>query len=211
MPFVFSGEDRKKKSGIFRRPENIDKKDSKMVNVIKNAFAPFSSGKAMKGSISYVALEVAVSKLLRKVMGMDNKSWTELCVVHALTLPILGGVGAALNGSDVQPTRGYGAKKSAIHIKEGAKTVPALFTAQYCYNTYCHGLGLHFWSVKDALVMATAKILSRPIAAKLYSKSKFFQNAFDSIQLLHECQALQSNLRRSSAIQSRYESVRVLN
>ncbi len=207
MPFVFSGENRKKKSGIFRRPESVEKKDSKIMNVFKNAVSPFSSGKALKGSVSYVALEVAVSKLLRKVMGMDNKSWTELCVVHALTLPILGGVGAMLSNNDGRPTRGYGAKKMAIHIKEGAKTVPALFTAQYVYNTYCHGLGLHFWSVKDALVMATAKILSRPIAAKLYAKSKFFQNAFDAIQLLHESQALQSNLRRSSAIKSRYDLV----
>ena len=208
MPFVFSGEDRKKKSGVFRRPASIEKKDSKVMNIFKNLAAPFSSGKAIKGSISYVALEVLVSKLLRKIMQMDNKSWTELSVVHALTLPILGGVGAAFNGDDNRPTRGYGAKKMATHVKEGAKTVPALFTAQYVYNTYCHGLGLHFWSVKDALVMATAKILTRPIASKLYRKSKFFQNAFDAVQLMHESQALQSNLRRSTAIKSRYDVAR---
>ena len=80
MPFVFSGEDRKKKSGVFRRPASIEKKDSKVMNIFKNLAAPFSSGKAIKGSISYVALEVLVSKLLRKIMQMDNKSWTELSV-----------------------------------------------------------------------------------------------------------------------------------
>jgi len=73
MPFVFSGEDRKKKSGVFRRPASIEKKDSKVMNIFKNLAAPFSSGKAIKGSISYVALEVLVSKLLRKIMQMDNK------------------------------------------------------------------------------------------------------------------------------------------
>jgi len=205
MPFVFSGEDRKKKSGVFRKAESTDKKDSKTMNIFKNLVSPFSSGKALKGSLTYVGLEVAVSKLLRKVMGMDNKSWTELTCVHAMTLPLLGGVGAMFNGSDTTPTIGYGAKKMQNHVKEGAKTVPALFTAQYCYNTYCHGLGLHFWTVKDALIMATAKILTRPIASKLYKQSKFFQNAFDAVQLMHESQALQSNLRRSSAIKSRYD------
>ena len=205
MPFVFSGEDRKKKSGIFRRPDSINKKDSKASNIFKNMVAPFSSGKALKGSASYVALEVVVSKLLRKIMGMADKTWTELTVVHAMTLPLLGGVGAAFSADDVQPVRGYGAKKMQTHVKEGAKSVPALFTAQYCYNTYCHGLGLHFWTAKDALVMATAKILTRPIAAKLYKKSKFFQNAFDSIQLMQESQAYISNLRRSNKIRSRYD------
>ena len=84
MPFVFSGEDRKKKSGVFRRPASIEKKDSKVMNIFKNMASPFSSGKAIKGSMSYVALEVLVSKLLRKIMQME--SWTELSVVHAFDL-----------------------------------------------------------------------------------------------------------------------------
>ena len=179
MPFVFSGEDRKKKSGVFRRPASIEKKDSKVMNIFKNMASPFSSGKAIKGSISYVALEVLVSKLLRKIMQMDNKSWAELSVVHALTLPILGGVGAAFNGNDNQPTRGYGAKKMATHVKEGAKTVPALFTAQYVYNTYCHGLGLHFWSVKDALVNGCRQDTDSP----------------DRVEALQEKQVLPERLR----------------
>jgi len=205
MPFAFSGNDRKKKSGILRRPETVPKDASKAMNVLKNMFVPFTSGKALKGSVSFIALEVAVAKLLRKIMKMDSKSYTELAIVHGLTLPILGGIGAAFNGKAAQPVRGYGAKKMAIHIKEGAKTVPALFTAQYCYNTYCHGLGLHFWTIKDALIMAASKILTRPIAAKLYQKSKFFQNAFDAVQLLHESQGSVSNLGRNPDAVSRYE------
>ena len=202
MPFALSGADRKKKSGVFRSTKEYkDKKQSKFSNVFKNAVAPFASGKAFKGSAVYVALEVIVAKILRRILKVGDKTFAELAIVHALSLPLLGGVTAAFNQAD-RGTIPYGAKKVGNHIKEGAKSVPALFLAQYTYDSYCHGIGLRFWAARDALVMAVAKILTRPIASKLYKKSKFMQNAFDSVQLMQESQQIVSNLSRSTGAKS---------
>ena len=116
MPFVLSGADRKSKSGVFRPTKaHKDSKQSKFSNVFKNAVAPFSSGKIIKGSVTYIALEVIVAKILRKIMKVGDKTITELAVVHALSLPLLGGMSAAFN-QDNRPSHPYGAKKIGSHI-----------------------------------------------------------------------------------------------
>ena len=203
MPFALSGVDRKK-SGVFRSLQGGDPTKQKIMNVFKNVAAPFSTGSMLKGSVAYVALEVAVAKVLRKILKVDNKTYTELACVHAMTLPLLGGMSAMFANKDSLFTP-YGTKKIAAHIKEGAKSLPALFTAQYVYDSYCHGIGLRFWTAKEALIMAVAKIMTRPIAAKLYGSAKIAQNAFDSVALLHTAQGYQSNLARKVAIKSRYD------
>ena len=196
MPFLMSGKDQEGKSGFVRRSDRQKDDDSqKMSNIFKNAIRPISSGPQIKGTLTYVALEVAVSKLLRTIMKADNKTVTELAVVHSISLGLMGGTGAALNnpGETVLP---YGEKSSRRQIMQGAKGIPALYLAQYIYQTFFNGFSMTFWSVKDALIMAAAKILTRPIAAKLYGKNKFLQNSLDAQQFLEWNQNMFSNLRR---------------
>jgi hypothetical protein len=195
MPFAASGKDREGKSGIFRRAKNSPKEANKVSNVFKNAILPLSTGTMIKGSAVYVALEVAVSKILRMVMGADNKGFIELAVVHTMSLAIMGGVGASMQSTDefLVP---YGEKKVSQHIKQGMKGVPALFLANYIYNTFFYGFYQGSFSTKNLLIMAAAKILTRPIASKVYPMSKFTQNALDSQQLLETAQAAASNFKR---------------
>ena len=197
MPFAASGVDREGKSGIFRRPKSWDKKDQKIGSIFKNALAPVNPKKmkVLQGSIIYVALEVAVSKLLRTIMKADNKTIGELAAVHTVSIGLMGGTGAAINnpGETVVP---YGTKSVKQHIKQGAKGIPALFIAQYIYNTFFYGFTLSHFTMKDALIMAAAKVLTRPIASKLYPKVKFIQNGLDAQQLLEEAQVRGSNFRR---------------
>ena len=204
MPFRFSGKDKGQKgeSGIFRRNKKETKEaNSSFKNVFKNAFGPFSGGKQLKGSISHVALEVAVTKILRKVMKADSKSLIDLAIIHTISLPLLGGLSAAL--SSANKTNGYGAKKMSAHVKEGLKQVPAVYLAQFIYNIYCHGFETNFMTMKDALIMAAGKLLTRPIAAQLYKRNKFMQNAFDSVALIQQLQ--QSNSNFSKVAESRYD------
>ena len=195
MPFAASGRDRLGKSGIFRRPANQPKEENKFSNVFKNAILPLSSGPMLKGSLTYVALEVVVSKVLRRISGAANKGVLELAVIHTMSLALMGGVGASMTtpGETLVP---YGDHRIRQHIKQGMKGVPALFLANYIYNTFFYGFLFGGFSMRDAMITAAAKILTRPIASKIYPRGKFFQNAFDAQQLMEEAQMMGSNFSR---------------
>ena len=195
MPFAASGEDRKGRSGIFRRPAKDPKEDSKLSNVFKNAIIPLSSGPMLKGSLTYVALEVAVSKVLRRISGAANKGILELAVIHTMSLALMGGVGASMTSPN-ETLVPYGEKRIRQHIKQGMKGVPALFLANYIYNTFFYGFLFGGFSMRDAMITAAAKILTRPIASKVYPMAKFTQNALDGQQLMEEAQLMGSNFSR---------------
>ena len=121
-------------------------------------------------------------------MGADNKGVMELATVHTLSVGLMGGLGSALNNPEQGPVQ-YGEKSITRHITQGAKGIPALFLAQYIYQTFFSGFSMTFWSMKDALIMAAAKILTRPIAAKLlYNNVKFIQGALDNQHIMESLQ-----------------------
>ena len=182
------------KSGWFRSggkdSDDVDYPDKKISNVFKNAILPldFRKGKVVQGTIVYVAAEVLVSKVLRRFMKADNKSFMELAAVHTISLGIMGGTTSVMSMED-----GYGSKEFSKKIKGGAMGIPALFIAQYIYNTFGKGFHMPFWSMKDALIMAAAKILTRPLLSMVYDKSKFTQNALDAQSLAEHLQVKASS------------------
>ena len=197
MPFALSGKPRGGKSGIIRTPANDPPDSNSPVNVAMNSIAPLDprTPKVLQGTVTYVALEVAVSKLLRMIMGGNNKSYMELAAVHTISLGLMGGVSAAFStpGSVTIP---FGVERTMAHVQQGAKGIPAMFIAQYVYNTFFSGFRMSFFSIKDALIMGAAKILTRPIAAQLHQRIKFMQNGLEGQQLLEEAQGLASNFAR---------------
>ena len=199
MPFALSGTARGGKSGIVRNPATDAAGANSPGNVVSNMLAPLDprKPKVLQGSVTYVALEVAVSKLLRMVMGGDNKSYIELAAVHTISLGLMGGVSAAFSTPN-STTIPYSLRRSMSQIQQGAKGIPALFIAQYVYNTFFSGFRFSFFSLKDALIMSAAKILTRPIAAVLAQRIKFVQNGLEGQQLLEEMQADRSNFARIS-------------
>ena len=205
MPFALSGTARGGKSGIVRNPATDAAGANSPGNVVSNMLAPLDprKPKVLQGSVTYVALEVAVSKLLRMVMGGDNKSYMELAAVHTISLGLMGGVSAAFSTPNSN-TIPYSLRRSMAHIQQGAKGIPALFIAQYVYNTFFSGFRFSFFSLKDALIMSAAKILTRPIAAVLAQRIKFVQNGLEGQQLLEEMQNDRSNFARISQPQ-RYD------
>ena len=184
----------KNKSGFFRSggkdSDDEDYPNKKMSNIFKNAILPldFRKGKVVQGTLVYVAAEVLVSKVLRRIMKADNKTVMELAAVHTISLGIMGGTSAVFSMED-----GYGSEDFSKKIKGGAMGIPALFVAQYIYNTFGKGFHMPFWSMKDALIMAAAKILTRPLLAMVYDKSKFTQNALDAQTLAEHLQVKASN------------------
>ena len=62
------------------------------MDVFKNVTNPyFGSTKIAMGNAQLVAAEVIISKLLRKVLGMQDRSFGYLTAVHAASLPLIGG------------------------------------------------------------------------------------------------------------------------
>ena len=99
-----------------------------IMNIGKNAILPFDPRK-MKlglGSAEYIALEVFVSAVVRKIMKAP-KGYMELVAIHAISLPFMGGaVGFVDNNADI-------AKSPAQYgelFMDGAKGVPAVLLAQ---------------------------------------------------------------------------------
>ena len=82
-------------------------------NVVSNAVAPidFRKGKQVVGAAEYVALEVAVSKIVRTVLKMEHRGFLELAWIHALSIPFMGGLGAPFgknkNLMDTSDEAGY--------------------------------------------------------------------------------------------------------
>ena len=183
-------------SGFFRsggnKSDDADFPNKKMSNIFKNAILPldFRKGKVVQGTILYVATEVLVAKILRRIMKAENKSIMELAAVHTISLGFMGGTTAIFKKEE-----GWGSKNISDQVKAGAMGIPAVFIAQYVYNTFGKGFHLPFWSMKDALIMAAAKILTRPLLGMVYDKSKFTQNALDAQQLLEDEQIRASNFR----------------
>ena len=75
------------------------------MDVFKNASNPYiASTRIFAGNAQLVTAEVIVSKLLRKILGMSNRSFGYLTAVHAASLPLIGGLQAPFT----RPV-GYGA------------------------------------------------------------------------------------------------------
>ena len=154
------------------------------MDVLKNATNPFfGSTRIAMGNAQIVAAEVLVSKLLRKILGMEDRSFAYLVAVHATSLPLVGGIQAPFSkpvgfGQSVylgkafaleqktgiraeKASRTYGTNLDIV--KAAAASVPAVWLAEYIVQT--SGIGFHVPkpSIRDALMTAAAKILTKPL------------------------------------------------
>ena len=134
-------------------------------NVVSNAVAPidFRKGKQVVGAAEYVALEVAVSKIVCTVLKMEHRGFLELAWIHALSIPFMGGLGAPFgknkNLTDTSEEGGYTAA-----FKDGAKGIPAVLAAQWVIATAYKGFHFPWFPMKDLLITAGSKTITRPIA-----------------------------------------------
>ena len=166
--------------------------ESSVVNVFTNTVAPFSSAQLIGGTTGYVANEVAVSYMVRKMMG-KHKSLFELAQVHALSVPLLGGAAGFMD------PQGDFDDDWSTQFGAGIKGVPALFLAQYIIQIFNKGFSLPNEGFKEYLVAAFSKIVSRPVLSVI--NGYLPGQAADALQVLHNLvrrQAVASNLAGKS-------------
>ena len=165
------------------------------MNVLNNTITPFDPRRSQLiiGNIQLVAVEVTVSKILRKILRMADESIFRLTLIHAASLPLLGGAGGYFNANQRlnQPNATY-----AEQFADGAKGIPAVFMGQYIVNTGFQGFHMPKISIQDMLITAASKVLSRPLLAAVYPKlHKQLKDNFDVVEDMVAAQAVRSNLK----------------
>ena len=171
-------------------------------NVAKNVIVPIDPRrtKQLLGSIEYVAAEVVCAKIVRKLIKADTKGWLELAYIHTLSLPFLGGLGAFFDqnkdyiGQDPETGKQIGV---ATRFMDGAKGIPAVLLAQYILESFAKGFHVPWFNMKDLLITAGTKAITRPIVGFVY---KYLPtNAKENLQVV---EILIARQREKSAIKS---------
>ena len=140
--------------------------DEKVQNIFENAAAPvdFRYPAQVGGVAEYVAAEVLVSYFARYLFKIERRSLMELAAIHAVSIPLIGGLAAGFDDSNIFAYE----SPWGDQLMDGAKGVPAVFLAQYICNTALSGLHAPKLQFNDILVTAASKIITRPIISLVY-------------------------------------------
>ena len=150
--------------------------EGSVMNVLTNSIYPFSSVKLATGSAEYVANEVAVSYIVRRLLG-SPKTFMHMAQVHALSLPLMGGAAGFMD-----PPAGFD-EGWGEQIGAGIKGVPAVLVAHWILQVFEQGFGLPKAGFKEYLITAFAKIVSRPVLSTI---NGFLPGAGqDALEVLH--------------------------
>ena len=174
---------------------------SDYTNVVTNVITPFDPRRTalLMGSLEYIAAEVVVAKVIRKIIRADNKGWLELAYVHALSLPFMGGTAAFFNqqagytGVDLDGK----AVGFTTHAMDGAKGIPAVLVAQYIIASISKGFHAPWFNMKDLLITAGSKAVTRPLIGFIYKYLP--QDAADNLDVVEHLVRLQ---REASSLKS---------
>ena len=144
-----------------------------ITDTLKNSIAPLDvtakdGTERLIGNAQVVALEVAVSKLLRWALKMAPRPILDLAFIHTISLGFMGGFAGPFD----KLTPIDGDVKTTDALFDGAKMVPAVFAAQYVASVARQGLNMGFKqiSVKDLLITAASKAITRPMWNLIYKQ-----------------------------------------
>ena len=167
-------------------------------NILETAAIPIDLRKTdvVFGAAEYVFFEVFTHWMLMYFFRFEKRSFMELAAIHTVSLPLIGGMGAFV---EFPHDMGYEAPWGDI-IADGAKGVPAVFTAQYLVNTALKGLHAPSIKFKEVLTTVAAKILSRVlVSGGWYALPPFFRDKLDVLDAAFAKQFMASRLKSDKA------------
>jgi hypothetical protein len=174
-------------------PDRQVQYDGEFTNIGKNALMPvdFRITTQVGGAAFYVTAEVLVSWLLRKVIKAPAIPLKDLAIVHAMSLPLIGGMQAPMEANN---SLAYEAPLTE-QFMAGAKGIPGLMAAVYAHQTFLKGFHRPQLSFKDVAIMAVAKTLTRPLLSFAYGAiPDAGRNGLDVIEHLQSLQRVNSRL-----------------
>jgi len=144
------------------------KEAGEYTNVLTNLVLPVDPRrtKLLLGSLEYIAFEVVVGKMVRKLIKADNVGWARLAYIHAVSMPFLGGAAGffpeaeAYEGARADTGKAIG---FTDHLVDGAKGIPAVLLAQWILDSVTKGFHAPWFNMKDLLITAGTKMLTRPV------------------------------------------------
>ena len=148
--------------------------DGSYQNILTNVVLPVDPRrtKLLLGSLEYIAFEVLIAKMLRKLIRADTLGWAELAYIHALSLPFMGGAAGFFSPQEgYDGTRASDSKPVAFtdQLMDGGKGIPAVLLAQWILNSFSKGFHVPWFNMKDLLITAATKTLTRPIVGFVYA------------------------------------------
>ena len=167
-------------------------------NILLNSALPFDprdGGTRLLGTAEYIAWEVLVAIVFRRLLRLPRKSIYDLIQVHAASMAFLGGAGASF-GPVGDFNQGFQA-----NLVDGAKGIPAILFGQYTVDTFRRGFHVpgSGWTMADIMTSAASKTISRPLFGMIYEMvdSNNLAGPLNEINEMQKVQAQRSNLRRS--------------
>ena len=138
--------------------------EDKIQNVFFNLVEPanFKTENQITGTLSNIAAEVLLSKVIRRVLRMEQKGFIELGTLHLISQPFLGGLffgegqGRAENSTAMQAAT------------DGAKQTPAVLIAAYILSVAGKGFNIPGFNIRDILITLAGKIGTRLIITQTY-------------------------------------------
>ena len=156
-----------------KKPEK-KKDEGEYLNILTNIDLPydFRRTKLLLGSLEYIAFEVVVVKMLRKIMRADNVGWARLSYIHALSLPFTGGAAGFFeeqNGYTGPRQKDQKEVAFTDQLMDGAKGIPAVLLAQWILDSFAKGFHAPWFNMKDLLITAGTKALTRPLIGFIFT------------------------------------------
>jgi len=178
-------------SGLSGAPEDEKEEFQQMLST---AAIPIDvrTSEVVFGAVEYVAFEVFVSWMIRYMFKFEKRGLMELTAIHAVSIPLIGGAAGFVESNHLL---GYEAPWGDV-LYDGAKGIPAVFVAQYLVNTALAGFHVPGINVKDILITAASKILSRVMIAGGYGNfGDRFRDYLDVLEEVFNRQYQKSRLK----------------
>jgi hypothetical protein len=141
--------------------------DKSIVNVAHNiahpVYGPEKDAGRVIGTSFSVAMEVLVESIVRKFAMGQKQTIMRTAIKHMISQPFHGGLAPFgekwTNAGDATYTQSF---------MDGAKGVPAVLFAQYIMNVFDRGFHIPAIDIKELLVTAGTKTITRPLMATVY-------------------------------------------
>ena len=141
-------------------------------NILPNVVVAFDPRKTklLLGSLEYIAAEVVVAKIVRKIIKADTVGWLQLCYVHALSLPFMGGAAGFFDPNEDYKGKDKDGKDFGFgqQFMDGAKGIPAVLIAQWIVASFAKGFHAPWFNLKELLITAGTKALTRPVVGFVF-------------------------------------------
>ena len=137
-------------------------------NAFWNTLEPFMNGKSIQGAGQYVAIEVLVGQLIRRVAFGLPYNWLDATETHVYSVPVIGQLNFGEPfGELVRDPKGK--VEMSKEATDGAKAIPGALIGYCAHKIRQDGLKIPNFASKDVMALLIGKIVSRPLMAYLFS------------------------------------------